>query len=309
MAQDEAASPKPKQHRCVERVGDVLGSLVDEPLAPQLYLVATPIGHLADISLRALAVLARADVIAVEDTRRSRTLLQHYGMFTQMITYHDHNGDQMRPKIIDMIKGGKAVALISDAGMPLISDPGYKLVGQVRAAGLTVEVVPGASAVMAGLSLSGLPTDRFLFEGFLPPKQQARRRTLAALSNINASLVFFETVKRVQAVLIDMQSELGDRRAALCRELTKLHEEIIEGSISELIELLETRDLKGELVIVVAPPQEQTISDAQIEEALARQVSKGASMRDAVIHVVETLKAPKKHVYDLSVQLKKRLSD
>lgn len=308
MAHDEA-NPKQERHRCVDRVDDVLRSYMDEPLTPQLYLVATPIGHLADMSLRALAVLARTDVIAVEDTRRSRTLLQHYGISSELITYHDHNGDQMRPKIIAMIKAGKSVALISDAGMPLISDPGYKLVGQVREAGLTVEVVPGASAVMAGLSLSGLPTDRFLFEGFLPPKQQARRRQLAALSSVKASLVFYETVKRVQAVLIDMQSELGDRRAALCRELTKLHQEIIEGSISELIELLETRDLKGELVIVVAPPQEQTISDAQIEDALTQEVAKGASMRDAVAHVVETFEAPKKHVYDLSVQLKKRQRD
>lgn len=302
MEQDRVDLP-----RLTAKMNEVLTSLVTTPLAPQLYLVATPIGHLGDISLRALATLARVDKLAVEDTRRSGTLLQHFGLSTPMMAYHDHNGAQMRPQIVSFIKEGHSVALISDAGTPLISDPGYKLAKEVRAAGLEVEVVPGPSAVMAGLSLSGLPTDRFLFEGFLPPKQQARRRQLEALQGINASLVFFETVKRIPAVLQDMVEVLGDRPVALCRELTKMHQEVIEGTMLEVLAVLKERDLKGELVVIVGPPERGEVSDEEIERALEAHVANGASMKDSVGLVVEAMDVPKRRVYDLSVGLKKRL--
>lgn len=289
------------------RVGEVMTKLLDEPLPGQLYLVATPIGNLGDITLRALAVLARADVIAVEDTRRSRVLLQHFGISAEMINYHDHNGAEMRPRILAMIKAGKSVALISDAGMPLISDPGYKLANYVRGGGGSVEVVPGASAVMAALSLSGLPTDRFLFEGFLPPKQKARQGRFLALRDVQASLVFFETVKRVQAFLSDLQACLGERDVALCRELTKLHQEVIEGRVADVLDEVGGRDLKGELVIVVGPALEAVVSDDEIEVALQACYLSGLSMRDCTQRVVEELGVAKKRVYGLSLQVKKRL--
>ena len=289
------------------RVGAALATALEEPLAARLYLVATPIGNLSDVSLRALSVLARADLIAAEDTRRSGLFLSHFGIETAMLAYHDHNGPAQRPKLLEALAEGRSVALISDAGTPLISDPGYKLLQEVRAHGFEVEVVPGASAVMAGLSLSGLPTDRFLFEGFLPPKSHARLARLQALAPIDASLVFFETVKRAPAFLKDVFTALGDRRVALCRELTKLHEEVIEGSVSDVIAMLEGRPLKGELVVVVGPPLPADVTDDALEAALRAAVEAGASMRDGVAEVVRATGAPKKRVYDLSLQLKKRL--
>ncbi len=292
--------------RPVVRAGEVLSELLAAPVLPGLYLVATPIGHLGDISLRALALLEGADFVAAEDTRHSRKLLQHYGISTEMISYHDHNGDQMRPKIIRMIKEGRAIALISDAGTPLISDPGYKLARMVREAGLRVEVAPGASAVMAGLSLSGLPTDRFLFEGFLPPKQVARQKRLEALSSVQASLIFFETVKRISAVVDDALAKLGNRQAAILRELTKLHEEVVSGTLSELQTVLSTRDLKGELVVIIGPPVVAEVSDEDIEAALRSHFIEGASVRDSVKEVMEGMNLPRKRVYEIALRLKKQ---
>ena len=295
------------QHKRLEgRVLEVLATHLDAPLASGLYVTATPIGNLGDISLRALSVLARVDLIAAEDTRRSRTLLQHFGLEVPMLSYHDHNGAAQRPKLLTLLAEGKSVALISDAGTPLISDPGYKLLQEVRGAGFEVEVVPGASAVMAGLSLSGLPTDRFLFEGFLPPKSQARLARFEDLKGLQASLVFFETVKRVAAFLTDALAVLGDRQVALCRELTKLHEEVISGTISDVLGQLEERPLKGELVIVVGPPVVVEMSDADIETALEKELERGASMRDSVATVVNASDLPKKRVYGVSLKLKKR---
>lgn len=303
-AQKEKKVPK---ERPVARVSDVMEDLLNQPLLPALYLVATPIGHLADISLRALAILAKADFVAAEDTRHSRKLLQNYGISSEMISYHDHNGDQMRPKIIKMIKDGRSVALISDAGTPLISDPGYKLAKLVREAGLRVEVAPGASSVIAGLCLSGLPTDTFLFEGFLPVKQVARTKRLETLKTIQGSLVFFETAKRIEAVVKDALACLGDRDASVMRELTKVHEEVIEGKLSDLKSQLETRDLKGEIVFIIGPPLEAEITDEDINEALKNHLSEGASVRDSVSEVMTGMNLPKKRVYDLALKLKKEL--
>ncbi len=303
-AQKEKKVPKA---RPVARVSDVMEDLLNQPLLPALYLVATPIGHLADISLRALAILAKADFVAAEDTRHSRKLLQNYGISSEMISYHDHNGDQMRPKIIKMIKDGRSVALISDAGTPLISDPGYKLAKLVREAGLRVEVAPGASSVIAGLCLSGLPTDTFLFEGFLPAKQVARTKRLETLKTIQGSLVFFETAKRIEAVVKDALACLGDRDTSVLRELTKVHEEVIEGKLSDLKSQLETRDLKGEIVFIIGPPLEAEITDEDINEALKNHLSEGASVRDSVSEVMTGMNLPKKRVYDLALKLKKEL--
>lgn len=311
MGNDEenlgSASVSGSKSRPVVRVGEVLEEMMAAPLLPALYLVATPIGHLGDISLRAINVLAKADFVAAEDTRHSRKLLQHYGISSEMISYHDHNGDQMRPRIIRMIKEGRAVALISDAGTPLISDPGYKLARMVRDAGLRVEVVPGASSVMAGLCLSGLPTDRFLFEGFLPPKQVARRKMLSSLAGVQGSLVFFETVKRIEAVISDALEVLGDRDAVILREITKMHEEVIEGKLSELLAGLEERELRGELVVIIGPPLLLEVTDEDIEEALSYHLNEGMSMRDSVQEVMTGMNLPRRRVYDLALKLKNEM--
>ncbi|MGB7697847.1 MAG: 16S rRNA (cytidine(1402)-2'-O)-methyltransferase, partial [Methylovirgula sp.] len=191
-----------------------------EPLAPGLHVVATPIGNLADISLRALATLAAADAVVAEDTRVTKTLLAHYGIATPLAAYHEHNAEVMRPHLLARLAAGAALALVSDAGTPLISDPGYKLVAEALAQGLPVSSVPGASAVLTALVVAGLPTDRFFFEGFLPPKSTARRQRIAELSAIPGTLVFFESPRRVAETLADLAAVLGPRDAALARELT-----------------------------------------------------------------------------------------
>ncbi|MGB6920630.1 MAG: 16S rRNA (cytidine(1402)-2'-O)-methyltransferase, partial [Methylovirgula sp.] len=189
-----------------------------EPLAPGLHVVATPIGNLADISLRALATLAAADAVVAEDTRVTKTLLAHYGIATPLAAYHEHNAEVMRPHLLARLAAGAALALVSDAGTPLISDPGYKLVAEALAQGLPVSSVPGASAVLTALVVAGLPTDRFFFEGFLPPKSTARRQRIAELSAIPGTLVFFESPRRVAETLADLAAVLGPRDAALARE-------------------------------------------------------------------------------------------
>src|SRR6201987_4738194 len=201
------------------------------PLAPGLYLVATPIGNLRDISLRALEILAAADVIACEDTRVTRKLLWHSAMPTPLTPYHDHNAATARPKLIARLAEGARVALVSDAGTPLVSDPGYRLVRAAQAAGHPVTTAPGASAVLAGLAVAGQPPDRFFFEGFLPAKEAARRTRIAELARIPATLVLFETGPRLAAALADLAAGFGAREAAVCRELTKLYEEVRRGEL------------------------------------------------------------------------------
>ena len=205
-----------------------------EPIRPGLHVVATPIGNLGDVSFRALATLAAADAIVAEDTRVTKTLLAHYGIATPLVAYHEHNAAVMRPHLLARLAGGAALALVSDAGTPLISDPGFKLVSEALAQNIEVVSVPGASAVLAALVVAGLPTDRFFFEGFLPPKSAARRGRIAELSSIPGTLVFFESPRRLADTLSDLTAVLGSREAAIARELTKHFETVRRGLLPEL---------------------------------------------------------------------------
>jgi 16S rRNA (cytidine1402-2'-O)-methyltransferase len=300
---DEAAL-----RRTVARASEALSELISRPLQPGLYLVATPIGNLADISLRALAVLARADLIAAEDTRHSKKLLTHFGVPGEMTPYHEHNAERERPKLIARLRAGQSVALISDAGTPLISDPGYKLVREALDAGLLVTSIPGPSSVLAALTNSGLPTDTFLFAGFLPPKQGARRSRLDELKAVPATLIFFETAPRLAKSLADMAVVLGPREAATAKELTKLHEGVTRGSLDRLaVEVEASETLKGEFVVVVAPPREDEseVSDAKIVEQLEKALNM-ESFRDAVRSVAEVLQVPRSRVYELGLKLPRK---
>ncbi|HYZ39402.1 MAG TPA: 16S rRNA (cytidine(1402)-2'-O)-methyltransferase [Stellaceae bacterium] len=232
-------------------------------------MVATPIGNLADITLRALTVLREVDRIFCEDTRVTGKLLAKYAIRTQLAPYHDHNAEGVRPVILAALHRGQRVALVADAGTPLVSDPGYKLVRAVIAENLPVTAIPGPSAALTALALSGLPPDAFLFAGFLPPRQGARQRALARWAGVEATLVFFETAPRLAESLGDMAATLGDRPVAVARELTKLHEEIRRGSLSELAEHYRAAGPpRGELVVVVGPPGQSDLSDKEIDERL-----------------------------------------
>src|SRR6266404_7221740 len=276
------------------------------PLPAGLYLVATPIGNLRDITVRALDVLAAADLIACEDARVTRKLLVRYGITTPLAPYHDHNAAEARPKLIARLAEGAAIALVSDAGTPLVSDPGYKLVRDARAAGASVTALPGASAVLAALTLSGLPTDRFLFEGFLPAKEGARRARINELKRIPGTLVLFETGARIAASLADLAAGLGPREAALCRELTKFYEEIRRGDLATLAhQAADTPEPRGELVIVVAPPDRQDDVSAADLDALLRQALDRLSVKDAVAEIAAVSGAPRREVYRRAIALSK----
>jgi 16S rRNA (cytidine1402-2'-O)-methyltransferase len=288
-----------------ERASEVIRELIDRPLPPGLYLVATPIGNLSDISLRALAVLARADLIAAEDTRHSQKLLTHFGIRAKLAPYHEHNAERERPRLLAHIKAGRSVALVSDAGTPLISDPGYKLVREALDAGLLVTSIPGPSAALAALTSAGLPTDTFLFAGFLPPKSGARRTRLAELATVPATLLIFETAPRLAKSLADMAEVLGPREVAIAKELTKLHETVTRGTLDRLAgELSNSETLKGEFVVVVAPPAENEaeLSDERIVEQLKKAL-KVESFRDAVRSVAEVLQVKRARVYELGLTL------
>ncbi len=270
-----------------------------------LYLVATPIGNLADISLRALEVLAGSDVIACEDTRVTRKLAERYGITTPLTSYHQHNAAEARPKLLGRLARGEAVALVSDAGTPLISDPGYKLVRAAQEAGHTVTAIPGASSVLGALSVAGLPTDRFFFEGFLPAKQTARRKRIAALANVPATLVLFESGARLAATLADLAEGLGARTAAICRELTKLHEEVRRGDLAALArDYVRGAETRGEIVIVVAPPQETELQSADVDDLLRLALAR-ASLKDAVGEVALASGRPRREVYQRALALSK----
>lgn len=241
-------------------------------LAPGLYIVATPIGNLGDLTPRAAAVLTHADVLCVEDSRVTGKLLNHLGVKRPMTNYHDHNADAVRPGLIARM-ASESVALVSDAGTPLISDPGYKLVREARAAGHNVVTVPGACAAIAGLTLAGLPTDRFLFGGFLPSKAKAKADAIAELAHVPATLVFYEAGPRLGATLAALRDVLGDREAAVARELTKAYEECVTGTLTDLAGRYADAPPKGEIVVLVGPPQVREVaidSDAALREALTR---------------------------------------
>ena len=285
-------------------------AIIAPPLPPGLHLVATPIGNLRDITLRALEVLAAADLIACEDTRHSRKLLDRYDIKTPVTPYHEHNAAAVRPKLVSRLSQGAAIALISDAGTPLVSDPGYKLVREARNAGSAVSALPGPSAVLAALIVSGLPTDRFLFEGFLPVKEAARRARIAALKSIPTTLVLFETPVRVGAALADLAAGLGAREAAVCRELTKLHEEIRRGDLATLARDYGAHpDVRGEIVIVVAPPQREAESSMADLDSLLRAALNRVSLKEAVAEVGAATGSPRRLIYQRALALRTENDD
>ena len=241
-------------------------------LKPGLYIVATPIGNLGDVSPRAASVLASASVLAVEDSRVTAKLLNHLGIKRPMTAYHDHNADAVRPALIERMTS-ESVALVSDAGTPLISDPGYKLVRDARAAGHEIVTVPGPCAAIAGLTLAGLPTDRFLFMGFLPSKAEARGAAIGEVANIRATLILYESGGRLGATLAALAARLGDREAAVARELTKAYEECVTGTLPDLAARYADVAPKGEIVVLVGPSGETRVeidSDAALTEAMSR---------------------------------------
>jgi 16S rRNA (cytidine1402-2'-O)-methyltransferase len=275
--------------------------------APGLYLVATPIGNLGDITLRALETLAGVDIIACEDTRITRRLTERYGITAQLKPYHEHNAAEARPKILHHLAQGASIALVSDAGTPLISDPGFKLVREVCAAGFSVIALPGPSSVLAALSVAALPTNRFYFEGFLPPKQTARRARLTDLARLDATLVLFESGSRVQETLADLAAIMGGARsAAICREMTKLHEEIKRATLAELAQSAATLETRGEFVLVIGPLAEgtQAMTAAEVDDLLRDRLSHD-SVKDAVAHAVEVSGRPRREIYARALELSK----
>ena len=294
---------EPEEATTAGRAADVLRALQAEPLPPGLYVVATPIGNLADITLRALSVLARADALYCEDTRHSRTLLAHYAISRPTRPYHEHNAERERPRMLAELAAQRSIALISDAGTPLISDPGYKLVREAIAAGHSVTSLPGPSAVLAALASCGLATDAFLFAGFLPPKEKARRTRLEELRLVPATLVFFEAPSRLAESLADIGAVLGSREAAVARELTKLHEELRRGTPAELAQWAAAATPRGEMVILVGPPIAQAVSDeaivARLEPLLAQM-----SLSDAARTAANELGVPRSRAYALALSLK-----
>lgn len=271
--------------------------------APGLHVVATPIGNLGDITLRALETLAGADVIACEDTRMTRRLTDRYGIDVQLIPYHDHNGASMRPRILARLAAGDAVALVSDAGTPLVSDPGFKLVVEAAEAGHRIHPLPGPSALLAALVAAGLPTDRFLFDGFLPPKDGQRRNRIAELKTIPSTLVLYETGPRLPESLADLAEGLGPRPAAVCRELTKAFEEVRRGTLATLAtHYAEAGGPKGEIVLVIGPPQDEVVEDTDVDSALTRALA-DHSLKDAVAAVAGLTGRPKREVYARALAL------
>ena len=276
-----------------------------DPLAPGLYVVATPIGNLGDTSVRAADTLRKADRILAEDTRVTGKLLAHIGAKTVMSRFDDHASEAERDAIIARL-GGEAIALVSDAGTPLISDPGYKLVRAARAAGHDVVTIPGPCAAIAAITVSGLPTDRFMFAGFLPAKAKARADAIAELAPIRSTLVFYESGPRLGDTLLALAAQFGPRDAAVARELTKLHEECVTGTLGELAANYAEKIPKGEIVIVVGPPAAAAEAadaeiDATLDEALAR-----LSPSRAAAEVAERLGIPRKRVYARALELSRR---
>lgn len=277
------------------------------PRAPEpgLHLVATPIGNLRDITLHALDVLRGAALIACEDTRVTANLLRAYGIRTRTTPYHEHNAEQARPRLLARLREGAVVALVSDAGTPLVSDPGYKLVRACIDENIHVTAAPGASAVLTALTLSGLPPDRFLFAGFLPPKSAARRRAATELAEIKASLVFYESGPRLADTLQDLAATLGDRQAVVARELTKKFEEVRRGSLAELAAFYERDGApRGEIAIVVAPfdRDDAVPDDEAIDEALRRELETGGT-REAAARVASATGLSKRTLYARALEL------
>jgi len=277
---------------------------------PGLHLVATPIGNLGDITLRALETLAGVDLIACEDTRITRRLTERYAISAQLTPYHEHNAATARPKILDRLAQGASVALVSDAGTPLISDPGFKLVREACAAAHAVIALPGASSVLTALAVAALPTDRFFFEGFLPAKETARRARLTELAKVDATLVVFESGNRVQDTLRDLADIMGRRDAAICRELTKLHEDIKRAPVSELARAADALETRGEFVLVIGPPaaDAKIMAEGDLDDLLRSSLQRD-SVKDAVALAVELSGRPRRAVYARALELAKQIRD
>ncbi len=276
-----------------------------QPLERGLHVVATPIGNLADISLRALATLAAADAVVAEDTRVTRKLLAHYGITTPLVAYHEHNAAVMRPHLIARLKAGDRLALVSDAGTPLVSDPGYKLVHDALSESIHVTAVPGASAVLTALVIAGLPTDRFFFEGFLPQKGAARRARIKEIGAVPGTLVFFESPRRLAEMLADLAAILGNREAAIARELTKLYENVRRGALEDLAaRYAQEEPPKGEIVVLVAPPGEdaETPGGDDLDQRL-RQAMQTHSVKDAASLVAAETGLKRREVYARAIVL------
>ncbi|MDE2577261.1 MAG: 16S rRNA (cytidine(1402)-2'-O)-methyltransferase [Hyphomicrobiales bacterium] len=280
------------------------GAVFAAPAPPAgLHVVATPIGNLRDITLRALDILAGADAVLCEDTRVARTLMDHFAISATLIAYHEHNAAEMRPKILARLAAGEALALTSDAGTPLVSDPGYKLVGDALAAGAAVYAAPGASALLAGLVVAGLPTDAFFFAGFLPPKSAARRARLAELRMTPGTLVFYESPRRIAETLADCIAALGDRPAATARELTKKFETTRRGRLSDLAALYaQGEETRGEMVLLIAPPQPEEADEATLDARLLATMQTH-SVKDAAAIVAGETGLPRREVYARALRL------
>lgn len=280
-----------------------LADPADETLSRGLYVVSTPIGHLRDITLRALDVLRSADAVLAEDTRQTAKLLSAYDISTPLSAYHDHNAAKRIPALIKQLRKGATIALVSDAGTPLVSDPGFKLVRDAAAEGIEIFPVPGASAVLAGLVKSGLPSDRFYFGGFLPPKQAAREREIERLRQVPATLILFETGPRIEASLRDLSTGLGNRMAVLTRELTKRYEEARRGSLLELADGVVTDPPKGEIVLLIEGPDEERWPGELVRDAL-REALKTQKLKAACAELTSVSGWSKRELYALGLTLK-----
>lgn len=310
MLGDPPIRAKPVRQDRTERTFTALGTRAKAAmLEPGLHIVATPIGNLGDVTLRALATLAGADMILAEDTRVSRRLLDHYEIQSPIMAYHEHNAAQARPMLLRRLSEGQSLALISDAGTPLISDPGYRLVAEAASLGITIRSLPGPSAALAALTVGGLPTDRFFFEGFLPAKSGARRARLNAIARIPATLVIYEAPSRLADSLADLAAELGPRPAVVARELTKLHEETRRGDLVSLAAYYKAGDApKGEIVVLVGPPGEEATPavedlDNEIRAALAT-----LSVKDAANAIAARTGLSRREVYARALQLGRAVS-
>jgi 16S rRNA (cytidine1402-2'-O)-methyltransferase len=268
-----------------------------------LYIVATPIGNLDDITYRAVKILAEVDVIACEDTRHTRKLLDRYGIDRPAVSYHEHNEQARASELVERMKNGQSVALVSDAGSPLVSDPGYRIVRAAIDAGISVVPIPGPSAALAALGGSGLPTDAFYFGGFLPAKQNARLDALKAIADLPATLVFYEAPHRVAESLEDIQTALGSRQMTLARELTKMHEEFLRGTPLEILETVRQREsVKGEVTLVIDRGSPETHAYGPLDEAVDQLVKAGLSRMDAIKAVARQRGLSKREVYDALVK-------
>lgn len=297
-AEDEGVKPDPGAG-----LNRQLDKLAAAPLAPGLYLVSTPIGNLADISVRALFVLASADIAVCEDTRHSRKLLAAYSIGRKLEAYHDFSGDKDRARILGALGQGKSVALISDAGTPLVADPGYKLVRAAIAEGISVFAIPGPSAILAALVTSGLPPDRFYFGGFLPPKEMARREVLEAAQAIPGTLIFYESGSRLEETLEALEAIFPERPIVAARELTKFYETLLRGSARNLLREIRDNPPAGEFVILIGPGESKPASNRDIEMALKNAMQR-ASLKEAVEEVAKGLGVGRKTVYNLALSLR-----